>query len=357
MNRGHARRSTEETSWDDARDPFASLASPIRTPSAVPVSSTRRARSSAETLRGVADPFADTEGAPPGAAGVRDWCVDRGDALVTMSTFELWGALERADVAPWMRVWREGMECWTPAGELMELSWASAGTPQPAVESETLEVEATTGPVPMLAESPAPREVSRVPKEGSREVWRASREGSRDASRASAQREASPEVPRAPREGSLAPAPAPVQRGASPEGSRAPAPSHVQQRAARWVGAGSLVAAVAIAAAFFVAAGGGAEAPAERASVGSLAEAPAPVRASVGSLAEAPAERASLGSLAEAPAPLRAHRAAGLSAPTSTLTEPTEPTVDDPPRPEPAARREERGQRRLPRGGGRAYGR
>jgi hypothetical protein len=290
MNRGQACRSTEETSWEEARAPFPSLAAPIRTPSAVPVSSTRRARSTADTLRGTADPFADTEGVLPGAAGCRDWCVDRGADLLTMSTFELWAALERGEIAAWMRVWREGMECWTPAGELLELSWATAGTPQPSIQAEAMASEATTGPVPLLEPSPVPREASGAPRESSR----APREVSRVPEIAAA-----PSLPR-------------------PELSRAPAPSRVQAHAGRWVAAGSLVAAVAIAAAFFVAAGGGAEAPAEHAAVTVTAIA--------------------------APPPMRAPE---VSAPTLD---------DDPPRPEPA-RREERGQRRLPRGGGRAYGR
>src|SRR6185437_13308848 len=65
-----------------------------------------------------------------------DWCVDVGNGLVSMTTFELWEALERAQVLAWMRVWREGMECWTPVGEIAEFSWAIAGTPAPPSDSE-----------------------------------------------------------------------------------------------------------------------------------------------------------------------------------------------------------------------------
>lgn len=266
MNRGQARRKTDETGWEDALAPFPSLDAPPGTPSVVPVSSTRRARSSAETLRGAADPFADTQAAlPGGAAACRDWCVDRGDELLTMTTFELWAAIERADVAPWMRVWREGMECWTAASELIELSWAVAGTPQPS-----LETEASTGPPPPAPPPASARQVSRAP------------------------------APSMPPE----PLPSPRQQ----------ARSRVQPHAARWVAVGSLVAATAIAAAFFVAAGGDVEVPVEHGIVAS-------------------------------PPPARALPARAL------------PTVASSPRPVEPARREDRGQRRLPRGGGRPYGR
>ena len=324
MNRAEARWSTEGTSPGEARAPSPSLVEPIRTPSAVPVSSTRRARSSAETLRGSADPFADTEGALPDAAGAQDWCVDRGEELRSMSTFELWAALERAEVAPWMRVWREGMECWTPAGELLELAWATAGAPQPGGEPERIEsgpiarvaaegvvsepiarvaaervaagpielvaAEAITGPVPTVDRSPARSEASLGPDEASEPLGHT-------------------------------PVPVLPSRSPSRDLDRPPSPSPAQVRAARWVTAGSLVAAFAIAAAFVVAAGGGAEAPRESALVTSVAAATPPLRA-----------------------------------PQASPPEVSPPEVEDPPRPEPA-RREERGQRRLPRGGGRAYGR
>lgn len=92
-------------------------------------SSVRRRRSAADTAR-VADPFAVTIAAPADLVGGRpEWCVDTGDRLLTMTTFELWNAIDRGEVPPWMRVWREGMECWTPVGELSEFAWALASTP------------------------------------------------------------------------------------------------------------------------------------------------------------------------------------------------------------------------------------
>src|SRR3954470_17634121 len=78
----------------------------------------RRVRSTADTLA-VADPFADT--APESFRRARpDWCVDVGTELLTLSTFELWAAIEWGHVTPAMRVWREGMECWTALDRLPE---------------------------------------------------------------------------------------------------------------------------------------------------------------------------------------------------------------------------------------------
>lgn len=53
-----------------------------------------------------------------------EWCVDFGSVLSTMDTFELWAAIDRGDVVASMRVWREGMECWTPIGQVLDLSLA-----------------------------------------------------------------------------------------------------------------------------------------------------------------------------------------------------------------------------------------
>ena len=283
MNRGQARRESDETVWEDAPASYPSLCAQVPAPSVVPVSTTRRARASAETLRGVAgnaDPFADTQAAlPDSALGRRDWCVDRGDALLTMTTFELWAAIERSEVAPWMRVWREGMECWTPAGELIELSWAVANTPHPAAE-------AITGPLP--PPPPLPRRLSSLTE------------------RTDTPAPASGTVSRVPRESTAV---------------RAEARS--QPRGARWVALGSLVAAASIAAAFVGTTGFDVAAPAAPVS----AVAP-PARV---------ADQADLPGLPGSP-------------------ELAPPPPAEPPPAEPA-RREERGQRRLPRGGGHAYGR
>ncbi len=115
-----------------------------------------------------ADAYADTMASP--TAPVADdpsWCVDTGGLMHTMTTFELWEALERGDVLAWMRVWREGMECWTPVGEIPELACAIAGTPAPPLEPEALpDAEAPTGPLhtpsPSLADSGTPPPASAI---------------------------------------------------------------------------------------------------------------------------------------------------------------------------------------------------
>jgi hypothetical protein len=110
-------------------------------------------RSEAETMP-YAAPFSDGSSSPFTARGAQDWCVDVGHELRTMSTFELWQAIERAEVLAPMRVWREGMECWTPIGDLAEfsLALASARTPEPA------SIDATPGPA-KHALTPAPAEL------------------------------------------------------------------------------------------------------------------------------------------------------------------------------------------------------
>ena len=105
-----------------------------------------------------ANPFADTLAAGGSSfAGDRpDWCVDVGTALLTMTTFELWEAIERAQVLPWMRVWREGMECWTPIGEIAEFTWAIAGTPAPPAEPEAPpSIDPALDPAPPAADPDA----------------------------------------------------------------------------------------------------------------------------------------------------------------------------------------------------------
>src|SRR4051812_22397722 len=57
------------------------------------------------------------EGTSPDARATQpdaDWCVEIGGALMAMGSAELWSAIERGDVTPATRVWREGMECWMP---------------------------------------------------------------------------------------------------------------------------------------------------------------------------------------------------------------------------------------------------
>ena len=78
------------------------------------------------------DAYADTLAPPSSFSDARpQWCIDTGALLLTMTTFELWEALERGEVLAWMRVWREGMECWTPVGEIADFAWALATIPAP----------------------------------------------------------------------------------------------------------------------------------------------------------------------------------------------------------------------------------
>jgi hypothetical protein len=50
-----------------------------------------------------------------------EWCVDFGDLLAAMESSELCAAIDRGEVTPTMRVWREGLPCWTPVEDLPEL--------------------------------------------------------------------------------------------------------------------------------------------------------------------------------------------------------------------------------------------
>jgi hypothetical protein len=98
-------------------------------------------------------------GTSPGALADNertDWCVDFGAVLTTMDTFELWAAIDRGDVNSAMRVWREGMECWTPIKQLPELAvaltTASSRTPEPI----TLQMPPKAPAFPILLPAPMP---------------------------------------------------------------------------------------------------------------------------------------------------------------------------------------------------------
>jgi len=89
--------------------------------------------------------------ATPPAPSVRnaEWCVDTGGALVPMSTFELWNAIEQGGVAKDARAWCEGLECWTPI-ERIASHMATSHTPMSATPTPAA-TEATTNPT-----APAP---------------------------------------------------------------------------------------------------------------------------------------------------------------------------------------------------------
>ncbi|WP_437811256.1 hypothetical protein [Sorangium sp. So ce1078] len=80
----------------------------------------------------------------------KPWCVDHGDRLEAMSTVELWRALELGELPHSTRVWREGIECWTPAGEVKALGW-TISQPPPRDEAPALsaagEGPESTGPL------------------------------------------------------------------------------------------------------------------------------------------------------------------------------------------------------------------
>lgn len=52
------------------------------------------------------------------------WCVDLGDTLVAMSTYQLWVALADGTIAPETKVWREGMPWWDPISSVAEFALA-----------------------------------------------------------------------------------------------------------------------------------------------------------------------------------------------------------------------------------------
>lgn len=52
------------------------------------------------------------------------WCIDRGPSLDTMTTFELWLAIASGQVERDVRVWREGLECWTEVEQVPDLACA-----------------------------------------------------------------------------------------------------------------------------------------------------------------------------------------------------------------------------------------
>lgn len=86
------------------------------------------------------------------------WCIDFGDQLRTMSTFDLWMAIERGEISATLRVWREGMECWTPIERVPSLAVALINIPPLTTPSPT-PAAATTGPAPEVRDRPVGRPV------------------------------------------------------------------------------------------------------------------------------------------------------------------------------------------------------
>ncbi|XXX75637.1 hypothetical protein WMF30_49100 [Sorangium sp. So ce134] len=95
-------------------------------------------------------PFSSHESSEEQTTESRPWCVDHGDWLEAMSTVALWRALEVGELPHSTRVWREGLECWTPAGEVKALGW-TISQPPPRDEAPALsaagEGPESTGPL------------------------------------------------------------------------------------------------------------------------------------------------------------------------------------------------------------------
>ncbi|WP_437936726.1 hypothetical protein [Sorangium sp. So ce341] len=95
-------------------------------------------------------PFRSHASSAEEPAESRPWCVDHGDWLEAMSTVALWRALELGELPHSTRVWREGLECWTPAGEVKALGW-TVSQPPPRDEAPALsaagEGPESTGPL------------------------------------------------------------------------------------------------------------------------------------------------------------------------------------------------------------------
>jgi hypothetical protein len=152
MNGGQACRTTGETRKGTFHADVRGL---CEAPSEAPPSSRR-----SEVATQPYDAYADTLAAPSTFSESQpQWCIDTGGLFLTMTTFELWEALERGEVLAWMRVWREGMECWTPVGEIADFAWALASVPTPApapLPEPELPADAHTGPLSTPTVTPDP---------------------------------------------------------------------------------------------------------------------------------------------------------------------------------------------------------
>jgi len=91
--------------------------------------------------------------------GTPDWCIDLGERLLTVTTFDAWSAIARGEVRSGMRAWREGLECWTPVEDLVELACALSAEPTPAPVATDLTPPDSLSALtlaPLTASDPAP---------------------------------------------------------------------------------------------------------------------------------------------------------------------------------------------------------
>jgi hypothetical protein len=84
------------------------------------------------------------EESPESGRAQPEWCVEVGQALRALTTFELWMAIARGELGAETHVWRDGMEGWTPIANVPELAYA-------LVDATTFEADrATPEPVTPL---------------------------------------------------------------------------------------------------------------------------------------------------------------------------------------------------------------
>ncbi len=87
------------------------------------------------------------------------WAVDLGGAIRTLSTHSLWVAIANGTVSRRARVWREGMECWSPIEDVPDLACALVDSPDPSLVDESH----ARSPEPPRAEPGPPRSAARRP--------------------------------------------------------------------------------------------------------------------------------------------------------------------------------------------------
>lgn len=85
-----------------------------------------------------------------------EWCVELGQGLRAMTTFELWMALARGEIGADTTVWRDGMEGWTRIAQIPELAYALA-------DSVSFDPPLVTPAPPMHETLTPPRGEARTP--------------------------------------------------------------------------------------------------------------------------------------------------------------------------------------------------
>lgn len=99
-----------------------------------------------------------SEATPTASDDMLEWCVERSGALCAMTWTELWQAIVDGDVRRGARVWREGLECWTPVEAVPEL--AGAFTWLSTLDFEVAFNTAVTPPAVEIAPLPPPPDLA-----------------------------------------------------------------------------------------------------------------------------------------------------------------------------------------------------